>query len=391
MSPPYRPQHIVVEQSVQDNPLTRTILSRLEDVPVEWVRDPQMVLDEFHPPGDRLTEGKKILMIARQRGRFLKPCPGTHHYICCGYFFINLATNCDLECSYCVLQGYLNNPFLVVYVNVEDLFRELDAAFRENPRRFFRVGTGELTDSLTLDHITGFTRLLVPYFAERPNAILELKTKTTRIENLLGMDPKGRVVVSWSLSPNAIIEKEERGAPRLEERLEAAKRCQRAGYWIGFHFDPMIHYPGWERDYQEVVDRVFQTVDSRGILWISLGAFRYPPPLAEIIRQRHPDSRVLLGELFPGKDGKLRYFRPIRAEMFRKMVSWIKGYDPQVTVYLCMESPEVWRYAFRDFPEATEVPLPELLDRACFSKFKIEITKRELSCEGICSGLHWRG
>jgi len=377
---PYQPQRLLIEREVWDTELARRIRHRLPQVPVESIKDVQEAVAAFRPKGDLLTEGKKILVIARQKGHFLKPCPGTPHYICCGYKILNVATNCDLECTYCILQGYLTIPFMVVYANMEDLFTELDKVFSQYPERLFRIGTGELADSLSLEHLVDFSRLLVPYFARQTHAVLELKTKTTGIDPLLELDHGGKVIVSWSLNPNRIIEREEKGTPYLEERLEAARRCQQAGYRLGFHFDPLIDYPGWERDYREVVDRLFDTIDPEGIVWISLGALRYPHHLEDIIRRRHPESRVTLGELFPGKDGKMRYFRPIRAQMFRKMVQWIKGRDPNATVYLCMESPEVWRNAFQDFPVETigeTVPLPRMLDEACYRKMAVKRPERQ--------------
>jgi len=59
-----------------------------------------------------------------------------------------------MDCSYCILQWYLNNPMMVVYVNIDDLLAELDDFSQKNPNNFFRIGTGELTDSLTLEPIT---------------------------------------------------------------------------------------------------------------------------------------------------------------------------------------------------------------------------------------------
>jgi spore photoproduct lyase len=45
-------------------------------------------------------------------------------------------------------------------------------------------------------------------------------------------------------------------------------------------------------------------------------------------------------------DGKLRYFHPLRVEMYRKMVYWIRRAAPTVKIYLCMESREVWQQVF---------------------------------------------
>ena len=54
-------------------------------------------------------------------------------------------------------------------------------------------------------------------FAERGNAVLELKTKSDCIEELLDLEPRGRTVVSWSLSPESVAV-EEYGTASIEAR-----------------------------------------------------------------------------------------------------------------------------------------------------------------------------
>ncbi len=365
----YFPEKILVEERVWHLPWTQEILSRLEEIPVRKIATVEEEAQKVREAGIPASEAKRTLALAKQSGKFLKPCPGTQNYVCCGYYFLNVATNCDVNCTYCILQGYLNIPFMVVYTNIEDAFRELEQVLGKCKFPLYRIGTGELTDSLTLEHLTHMSEKLVPFFVKQKNAILELKTKTTQIENLLHLDHRRKVVVSWSLNPDEIIRTEEKNAPSLSERLEAAKKVDAAGYRLGFHFDPMIHYPDWETGYRETVDRLFEAVHPENIAWISLGALRYPAPMDRVIRENHPDSRIVLGELLSGKDGKLRYFRPIRQKMFRKMVEWVKNRAPDVTVYFCMESPEVWEYAFRK-PVLRQCPLPKMLDKAVFEWVK---------------------
>ena len=82
----------------------------------------------------------------------------SYYVVCCNYYIVNLMKNCIYDCSYCFLQGFLeNNPLLVAYVNVEDFLGELDAAFHAHPDRTFRVGTGELADSLALDDLLPYS------------------------------------------------------------------------------------------------------------------------------------------------------------------------------------------------------------------------------------------
>jgi spore photoproduct lyase len=341
----FKPVRVFIERSVRDLPFTHELLGRLTSVPVQIVADVQEAVNALNSYSDPLAEGKRSLLVARQRGPFIKRCPGTKNYICCGYRIINTATNCNLDCTYCILQSYLTIPLLVVYANREDLLAQLDSFLSSGQDDFYRLGTGELTDSLSLDPLFQHARLLVPYFADKTNAILELKTKTNHVEDLIPLEHGRRTVVSWSLNTETVAQREEQDAPPIKTRLEAAERCYRAGYRIGFHFDPLIEYPGWEREYRRVVKDIFQHVGPEGIAWISLGALRYPPGLDEIIRRRHPESEIVLGELFSGEDGKLRYFKPIRVKMFHHMNAWIKEHNPDVFVYLCMESDQVWRQA----------------------------------------------
>ncbi len=350
---PFQIEKIYLDEEAGGDEAAKTVLENLPGVPVERVRDKRALIRESSFRADSIGTGKKILFITRFYGRRLKACPGTSHQLCCGYHVINAATNCPMDCSYCVLQGYLNNPFLTLYTNWEDLLEEIESFFNANSESLVRLGTGELSDSLALDGIFPLSKLLVPFFKERGNGILELKTKSVQIDHLLDLSHGGKTVISWSLNPEKIIEEEEVGTSSLKERVDAAARCQEKGYPLGFHFDPMIHHEGWEEGYRETVRALFNRVDPKRIIWISLGGFRYPPQLKAIAKERFPQTKIFLGELFPGRDAKFRYLSEIRVEMYRKMAEWLRDADPNLFVYLCMESREVWEKVFGWAPQSS--------------------------------------
>jgi spore photoproduct lyase len=293
---------------------------------------------------------KDTLILMRYPGKFLKGCQGSGAEICCNYFIVSYAWNCHLECTYCVLQSYLSSEALVVCTNIEELLLDVKSTLEQSPERIFRIGTGELADSLALDHLTHYSRRLVPLFASLPNGVLELKTKTNQISNLQDLDHHGHTVLSWSMNSKHICRTEERKAATFEERLSAAVQCQDWGYRIGFHFDPLIHYEGWEEGYREAVREIFRAVNPERIAWISLGALRFPPHLRDLVRKRFPGSKVPCGEFVPGHHGKDRYFRPIREEMYRKMCAWIHAEAPQAFIYLCMENRFVWEQSLGEDP-----------------------------------------
>jgi spore photoproduct lyase len=343
---PFQIEKIYLDEKAEEDEASQAVLKALPYIPIERIQDKRALIKQFPSVPDSIGKGKRHLLITRFYGRRLKPCPGTSQHICCGYYVINAITNCPMDCSYCVLQGYLNNPFLTLYSNWDDLLQEIEAFLSIDRQFLLRLGTGELSDSLALESIFPFSQLLIPFFAERPNGILELKTKSANVNPLLHLDHREKTVVSWSLNPPQMIEREEIRTAPLEERIDAAKKCQEQGYPLGFHFDPMIYYEGWEKEYEETILQLFKQIDSRRVIWVSLGGFRYPPQLKSIVEERFPTTKIFLGELFPGRDGKFRYFKEIRLEMYRKMVGWLREVDSNLFVYLCMESKEVWERIF---------------------------------------------
>ena len=338
---PFKPETVLIERKVKKLPKTQEILTRVNPGRIELIDDITQTVAE-----NSFSPEENILVLAKQEGKFFKPCPCTPSHVTCGYYFLNLATNCTVGCSYCILQGYLNNPLMTVYTNVEDMFQELDK-LTSNSDKFYRIGTGELTDSLLLDSITGFSSMLMDYFREKRNCVLELKTKTAEIARLVSYKSvPSNIVISWSLNPLELIQTDEPFGASLDERLSAAARCEKAGYNISFHFDPIIPLPGWEEKYRLTVEKMFKAVSPNKIVWISLGVLRYPGFMHALLKEKHPQSMIFSGEMFPGQDGKMRFFRPFRQEVFKKMLGWIHDLSPKTWVYLCMESADVWKSVY---------------------------------------------
>ncbi|MEA3332247.1 MAG: DNA photolyase [Pseudomonadota bacterium] len=359
----FRPTTVLVEDEASDCPLVESIIDRLPNPEVVVVKRPTGAdVDRLSQDFSPLT----TLFLARHRGRFLKACPGTAEtYRCCLYQILHLGLGCNIGCSYCVLQGYLNNPFITQFVNLDDAFAELDRELKR-PGTFYRIGTGEFTDSLFMDPLTGLAPRLLDYFGRCPNAVLELKTKSVAIAGLLDYPGEiGETIVSWSLNAPQVCAKEEGHAATIEERLTAAALCRQRGYRIGLHFDPLLDFSGWEDEYRQTVASIFAHLQGDDIIWISIGAFRFMPQVKDVLKENHPQTNITAGEFIRGLDGKQRYFSDIRRQLYRFLVTEIRRYAPNVFIYFCMEDKYLWQDTFGLAP-ADNQELGCWLDRCCY-------------------------
>jgi spore photoproduct lyase len=74
-----------------------------------------------------------------------------------------------------------------------------------------------------------------------------------------------------------------------------------------------------------------------------------------MIKTRFPDSRIVYEELVRGEDGKLRYFKPLRLQLYRTVADQIQSRGGHsIPLYFCMESGEIWRKVLKKEPKGKE-------------------------------------
>lgn len=304
-----------------------------------------------------LEDSKKNIIFKIKKGKFLEPCPGTPSYICCGYYVLSPVENCPFECTYCILQAYFKNKNIIVYSNTDDLLKELEEV---KNKKIYRIGTGEFSDSLFLPVTQFYLEKLLNFFSKNEDIYLELKTKSDIIPEIALNYPKKNLIFAFSLNSPVVTDKEEGKTASVERRIKTAKIAFEKGFPVSFHFDPIIEYEGWEKDYKYTIDLLFECIDERNIFWISLGILRFIPALKEIAEKNYPETEIFKREFISGLDGKKRYFRKRRVEIYKKMLSMIRERSKDVFVYLCMENEDVWMDVFG--VKMTSKNLKELMD-----------------------------
>ncbi|MEM7293858.1 MAG: spore photoproduct lyase family protein, partial [Pseudomonadota bacterium] len=266
---------LYIERAVDEHPRVLRIKARFPQARVVYCDRYGEVFNR-KSQNFRLQKQRPALILAAKHGECVLPAPagygigGAHNY----YFSHML--NCVYDCRYCFLQGMYNSAHYVLFVNYEDFYSNIDRVLEshgDQPAWFF---SGYDCDSLALEPVTSFVDASFNFFAKRPRAQLELRTKSTQIRSLLCRDPLPNCIVAFSLNPASITSALEHKTPSLEKRIEALVALQQAGWPIGLRFDPLIYCDDYRFQYTEMFERIFSRLDATKIHSISLGVFRLP-------------------------------------------------------------------------------------------------------------------
>ncbi|MGH7884735.1 MAG: spore photoproduct lyase family protein, partial [Thermodesulfobacteriota bacterium] len=221
------PEKIYIEEKVLDHPFTRRILSRLPDIPQEIIEDYKKIglEKEFR---NRANEDKNCLALAEKKGEVLKNVGRMEE----NQYYLFHEIDCRYDCEYCYLQYYFQTKVPVIFVNRDLVLMQIEEILQNTDKPYFHVG--EVCDSLAFDELTEFSKDIAELFYKYPNGTVEFRTKSTNINNLVNLENiPNNLIPSWTFSPEYICDTLEHKTPKFNERLNAAKKCQDAGYTVG--------------------------------------------------------------------------------------------------------------------------------------------------------------
>lgn len=331
---------IYITESIKEYKKGREILKKLGNYQV--IESEKKFMEMLKEKKLTNVEEKEYMLFTVKQGSFLK-----HYYLDDNLskikeeFYLSYENNCPFNCLYCYLKDYFQHGAFVFYVNLEDMFAELD----KFKKKGVMISAGIMNDTLVHDSLTEVTKDLFEYFKTRPDLTLELRTKSDNIKALRSLEPIPNVLVSFTFSPQPIIDSYELKASSLEKRIQATKVLQDLGYSIGLRFDPMISTPTALEDYREMVDKIFTSINPEQIRDIGVGTIRYKKGLRQAVLKEN-NTDLFYNEFIVGIDGKERYFKKIRLDLYKNIIDKINHYG-DFDIYLGMEPKYIWDEVFK--------------------------------------------
>ena len=316
-------------------------LAKRSELPLIWV---DKVPGSNSKKGmEKLNAERGVLLLRDRSSPFIEQF---QHPIgrCTKFYKLTAYNNCNFWCEYCYLYlTFRTQPISTHFVNYEKMYAEIEKFDKARiPKSLKVLNLGELGDPLAVDYITGFAKQIISFMPEHATATrLLFLTKSDCVDEILKLNHGEQSIISFSVNTEKVFQELEHRTASPESRLTAAEKVQQAGYEVRLRIDPVILYSTWEKDYSELVDKIFQFVRPTRI---TIGEYRPSNGLANHIGLRFPDSPLLrINKGLVKEGGKLRYPENQRVKMFRLIAEKIRRTDPAVDISLCKEPPSIWK------------------------------------------------
>ena len=300
--------HIYVEKTVLSHPRTKKIMDRFPKA---------NIIEIDHYKDVFCRRGPK------QGNLIYKGAPVCQSFGNENFYYTSCMMNCIYDCEYCYLKGMYPSGNVVVFVNLEDIFDEVQKILKEHA---MYLCVSYDTDMLAMERITGYTQEWIHFVKNQKNLTIEIRTKSADSLFWQKHSPTPGIIYGITLSPQAVIDAYEHKTPSLKQRIASAAEAVQRGYAVRLCFDPMIYCPDWEQQYDGMLEQVFSEIDMEKIEDVSIGTFRVSQDYLKKMRKIQPCCAVVQ---FP-----YHYSKELTEQMEQHMVNGLRKKVPEDKIFL---------------------------------------------------------
>ncbi len=271
-------RHIYVEKRILNNEYVKNILAKF---PKAEIIEINHYKDRFNPyyQSFRAQKDAQSLILAKKDPPFIYEASELIQKLGVNFFYTTPMLNCIYDCHYCFLQGMYPSSNLVLFVNFNDFFKEVERVYENLGNLFLSISYD--TDILAVENLFGVAKKWADFVKDK-NIKLELRTKSVNID----FEYQENLVFAFSLSPETVIERYEKYTPKLKARIKAIKKVINKGFKPVIVFDPIIKLPNFKEVYKDFLQKVFSEINYKNIESIVYGTFRMNSTQFKIIKKQ---------------------------------------------------------------------------------------------------------
>lgn len=321
--------HIYMEREIKNHPNTQKIISRFRNAFLIEIDHYKEVFCRGHQSFTLQKQTPKLILAKKKDAFVYQGAEVCEDFGNDRFYYTSSMMNCIYDCEYCYLQGMYPSANIVIFVNLEDVFEEVERLLMEGP---IYLCISYDTDLLAFEGITSFVALWTEFARRHPSLKLELRTKSANFKAIENIPPLENFILAWTLSPSPVASRYETNAPSLEARLQSARKAMEKGWKVRICFDPLLYIKDWRVYYSRCIEETFRVLPSDKIYDISIEVFRMAKDYLKKIQRERPHS-VLLAYPFVCDDGVFSYAEKHTKEMVDFVYKKIRAYLPKEKIY----------------------------------------------------------
>ncbi len=337
---------IYIEKQARDYPQTKKILEKFSKAQILWIDNYKNIFDKKVAKNTSL---KPSFIVAKLNSNSITDAPDWYGHNDKTSYFLKTSLNCIFDCSYCFLKWAFKNDIPVYFVNYDDIKEEilekislslaLDSMTHKGPKFSLPWGEKEATndfelklkqnleyknkiwfyssdysDILGMDNISGFMWEFVEFFEQFENSMMEIRTKSANIKPILDLwfVPKN-TEFAFSLNPQELIDKYEKGTSNLEDRIKSINILLEKGYKVWLRFLPLLPVKNYKEIYSEFVEEIKHKIDIKKVSSTFVSGLLYTVSDYNNILKKYPKLDILYrlkqdDNLFVREDREVRDF-----------------------------------------------------------------------------------
>ena len=322
--------HIYIEDKAMGYDTTKKILQHFKDSNIIHINHYKDVFSRSHQNFSLQKQSPALILAVKEENLIYKGAEVCESFGNDNFYYTSSIMNCLYDCEYCYLQGMYPSANLVVFVNIKDIFSEVEKLLNKHP---VYLCISYDTDILSFENLLGYVSKWLNFAKNHENLKLEIRTKSANFKAIEKIEANKNVILAWTLSPQEIITSFEHRTPSLENRLKSAAQAIEKNWQVRICFDPVLYYDNWKEYYKELIKKTFTTLPPEKIHDVSIGFFRVSKDYLKIMKKKRKDS-ILINYPYETKDKVSSYAEKLTKEMSDYVYSLVKEYIDEIKIYL---------------------------------------------------------
>jgi len=309
---------VYVEEDILNDEYTKEILKNLEFPDIIKIKHYKDVFNRKNQSHKFQKENFKIILAKSKDKKIYKGAEVCNDFGYNNFYYIVNLMNCPYDCEYCFLKGMYPSSNIVIFIDYKEIMKNV----KEKVKDKGYISLSYEGDLLAFEKIHGLNKKWLDFARENPNIFFESRTKSNNFNLLENELPTDNFILSWTLSPQNIIDKYEKHTPSLDKRIESLNLALKKGWKVRIFIEPVLRVENGVDIYSRMFYYLKEKIDINKIDRIELDFFRINKYYYKRLKRIYRNS-VIFAYPFINNNGVLEYgegFRDKINEDFKKII-----------------------------------------------------------------------